>query len=142
MTKDWFKYPTAAYEEEDKYYLKEKSSFLYGFIFSWLRIASKLYPMGGQWMIETRKNVPEPILEMDKIIKNLTTIYDEITHILEELTCGCNFDDVESIVGAIMTKEYRDMEEHDYSEKLLKLCEDLEEKHNKHDDICKKIMKE
>ena len=93
-------------------------------------------------MIETRKNVPEPILEMDKIIKNLTTIYDEITHILEELTCGCNFDDVKSIVGAIMTKEYHDMEEHDYSEKLLKLCEDLEEKHNKHDDICKKIMKE
>ena len=45
--------------------------------------------LGGQWMIETEKNVPEPMIEMNKTIKTLTTIYNEITHILEELTSGC-----------------------------------------------------
>ena len=56
--------------------------------------------LGGQWMIETEKNVPEPMIEMNKTIKTLTTIYNEITHILEELTSGCYFVDVESIIGA------------------------------------------
>ena len=83
--------------------------------------------MGGQWMIEIRKNVPKSMFEMNKIIKNLTTIYDEIIHILEEPICGCYFDDIESIVGAIMTKEYHNMEEHDYCEKLLKLCKEFED---------------
>ena len=41
--------------------------------------------MGEQWMIETRKTVLESMLEMNKTIRNLTTIYDEITYILEEL---------------------------------------------------------
>ena len=65
--------------------------------------------IGGQWMIETGKNVPEPMLEMNKTIKILITICDEINHILEELTCGCYFDDIKSIIKAIMTKEYRDV---------------------------------
>ena len=141
MTKDWFKYPTAVYEKEDKFYLEAKSSFFDKFIFSWQRIASKMYPMGGQWMIEARQNGPESMLEMNKI-KNLTTIYDPVTHILEELICGCYFDDIEAIVGAIMSKEYHDMEEHDYCEKLLKLCEEFEDKHNKLEDVCKEKMKE
>ena len=68
--------------------------------------------MGGQWMIETGKNVPEPMLEMMKTIKTLTTFYHKITHILVELTCGCYFDDVESIIGAIMTKEYPNMQDY------------------------------
>lgn len=41
-----------------------------------------------------------------------------------------------------MTKEYCDMQEHDYCEKLLKLCKDIEDEHNKLKDICKEIMKE
>ena len=41
--------------------------------------------MGEQWMIETRKTVLESMLEMNKTIRNLTTICDEITYILEEL---------------------------------------------------------
>ena len=101
-----------------------------------------MYPMGRQWMNETRKNVPEPMLEVNKIIKTLTTIHDEITHILQELTCSCYFDDVKSIIEVIMTKEYCDMQEHDYCEKLLKLCKDFEDKHNKLEDICREIMKE
>ena len=65
-----------------------------------------------------KKKVPKPMLdEMNKIIKNLTAIYDEIVHILEEPICGCYFDNIESIVGVIMTKEYHNMEEHDYCEK-------------------------
>ena len=93
-------------------------------------------------MIETGKNVPEPTLEMNKIIKTLMTIYGNITHILEELTCSSYFDDVESIIGAIMTKEYWDIQEYDYCKKLLKLCEDFEVKHNNLADICKEMMKE
>ena len=89
--------------------------------------------MGGQWIIETGKNVPEPMLEMNKI-KTLTTIYYEISHILEELMCGSYFDDVESIVGTIMAEEYHNMKKHGYCEKLLKLCEEFEDKHNKVED--------
>ena len=100
MTKDWFKFLTVVYEKEDKCYVKATSSFFDKFIFSWQGIASKMYPLRVQWMKETGKNVPEPMLEMNKIIKTLTTNYDEITHILEELACGCYFDDVESIIGA------------------------------------------
>ena len=59
------------------------------------------------------------MLQMKKIIKTLTTIDDEIAHILEELIFCCFFDHVESIIGAIMTKEYRDIQEHDHCEKLL-----------------------
>ena len=142
MTKDWFKYPTVVCDKEDKCFVEAKSSFFDKFIFSRQRIASKMYPMGVQWMIGTGKNLPEPMFEMNKIIKTLTTIYGEITHILEELTCGCYSDDVELIIGAIMTKEFCDMQEHDYCKKLLKLCKDFEDKHNKLEDICKKTMKE
>ena len=106
MGKDWFKYEAAIYNKEGGCYIQVTSSFFDEFIFRWQRIASKMYPMGGQWMIETGKNVPEPTLEMNKIIKTLMTIYGNITHILEELTCSSYFDDVESIIGAIMTKEY------------------------------------
>ena len=82
------------------------------------------------------------MLEMNNIIKTLATIYGEITHILEELICGCYFDDMESVMRAIMTKEYRDMQEHDYCEKILKLCKNFEDKHNKLEDICEEIMQE
>ena len=82
------------------------------------------------------------MLEMNKIIKTLTTIYNEITHILKELIYGCYFDDVESIIRAIMIKEYHDMQEHDYCEKLPKLCQEFEDKHNKLEGVCKEIMKE
>ena len=34
------------------------------------------------------------------------------------------------------------MQEHDYCEKLLKRCKDIEDEHNKLKDICKEIMKE
>ena len=33
--------------------------------------------------------------------------------------------------STIMTKEYHDMDEHDYCEQLLKLCKEFEDKHNK-----------
>ena len=115
------KYEAVIYGEEEGYYVHVTRSFFNKYISSWQRIASKMYPMEGQWMIETGKNVPVPMLEMNKIIKTLTIIHDEITHNLEERICGCYFDDVESIIGAIMTKEYHDMEENDYCEKLLKL---------------------
>ena len=95
MRKDWPKYEAAICDKEEEYYMQTTSSFFDKFIFSWQRAASKMYPMGGQWMIETGKSVPKPMLEMNKIIKTLTTIYHEITHILEELACGCYFDDVE-----------------------------------------------
>ena len=98
--------------------------------------------MGGQWMIETGKNVPDPTHEMKKIIKTLTIIYDKITDILEELICVCYFDDVKSIVKAIKTKEYNCMEGYGNCEKILKLCKDFEDKHSKLEDICKEIMKE
>ena len=84
-------------------------------------------------MIETGKNVPEPMLEMNKI-KTLTTIYYEISHILEELMCGSYFENVKSIVGTIMAKEYHNVKKHGYCEKLLKLCEEFEDKHNKVED--------
>ena len=41
-----------------------------------------------------------------------------------------------------MIKEYHDMQEHDYCEKLPKLCKEFEDKHNKLEDVCKEIMKE
>ena len=124
MTKDWFKFLTVVYEKEDKCYVKATSSFFDKFIFSWQGIASKMYPLRVQWMIETGKNVPEPMLEMNKI-KTLTTIYYEISHILEELMCGSYFENVKSIVGTIMAKEYHNMKKHGYCEKLLKLCEEF-----------------
>ena len=49
-----------------------------------------MYRMGEQRMIETRNHVAE----MNKIIKNLTTVYDKIAHILEKLICSCYLDDV------------------------------------------------
>lgn len=52
------------------------------------------------------------------IIKALTKIYDAKTDILKELVSGCYFDDVKSIIEAIMTQEY-------YCEKLLKLVKTL-----------------
>ena len=68
-------------------------------------------------MMQTQKSVPEPTIKMNKIIKTLTVIYYEITDILEDLLCGCYFEDVESIIGAIMTQDYHSMEEHVYCEK-------------------------
>ena len=106
MIKDWFKHPTVAYKKENKCYLEVKSSFFDEFMFSWQRIASKMYPMGEQWMIETRKTVLESMLEMNKTIRNLTTICDEITYILEELIWDCYFDDVESIAGVESIVEF------------------------------------
>ena len=65
--------------------------------------------MAGQWMTETRKTAPEPVFKMGGIIIALVTICDEITDILEEVMCGCYFDDVESIIEAIITKKYRNI---------------------------------
>ena len=78
MGKDWFKYEAAIYDKKEGCYIQARSSF-FEFISSWQRIALKTYQMGGQWMIETRKIVPEAMLEMNKMIKTLTMIYDEIT---------------------------------------------------------------
>ena len=125
MAKNWFKYETVVYEKEEGHYMKATSSFFNKFIFSWQRIAAIMYTMGGQWIIETGRRVPETIFEMGKILKALTIIYDEITDILEELIYGCYFDDAESIIETIMTKEYYCIEEHDYCEKLLRLCKTL-----------------
>ena len=106
MGKDSFKYETAIYDIEEEYYIQATSSFFDEFIFTWLRIASKMYLIGGQRMIETGKNVPDLMHEMNKIINTQTIVYDEITDILEELICGCCFDDVKSIIKGIKTKEY------------------------------------
>ena len=65
-----------------------------------------------------------------------------MTIIFEELLCGCYFDDVESIIEAILTKVYHCQQENDYCQGLLKLCEEFENQHNKLEDICKEIMKE
>ena len=131
MTKDWFKDETTVCEKQDGYYMKAASSFCDEFLFSWQKIATKRYPMGGQWMIETGKYVPELMREINQIIKTLTIIYDEITDILEELIYGCYSDDVESIIKAIKTKEYSCTEECDHCAKLLKLRKDYEDEHNK-----------
>ena len=72
------------------------SSFFHKSKLSWQKIATKLYPMEGQWMMEMRKWLPEPVFEMGGITKALMAIYDEITDILEELICECYFDDDES----------------------------------------------
>ena len=52
------------------------------------------------------------------------------------------FDDVESIIGAIMAKDYPCTQEHGYCKILLLLCKNFEDEHNKLEDICKEIMKE
>ena len=98
--------------------------------------------MAGQWMTETRKTAPEPVFKMGGIIIALVTICDEITDILEEVMCGCYFDDVESIIEAIITKKYCNMQKHGYSKKLLKLFKEFEVEHNKLEDIRKEIMTE
>lgn len=107
------------YKKEDKCYIEATSSFFDESIFSLQNVATKLYPMGGQWMMEMRKRVPKAVFKMGGIIKALMTIFDEITDILEELICCCYFDDVKSVIEAIMTKEYCNIQEHDYCEKLL-----------------------
>ena len=94
MYKDWFKYETAMHDKEEGYY-GATSSFFDKFIFSWQRIAPKMYSMEGQWMVETGKRVPEPIRKMVQITETITKIYDIIPSILEELITGCYFDDVE-----------------------------------------------
>lgn len=76
-------------------------------------------------MIEMGKRVPELISNMGKIVKNLTIICDQITDILEELIYSCHFDNVESIIEAIMAKEYCCILEHDYCVRLLQLCKDF-----------------
>ena len=62
---------------------------------------------------------------MGQIIETITKIYDIIS--------GCYFDHVESIIEAITTKEYYDIQEHDYCEKLLKLCKEFKGEHKKFD---------
>ena len=52
------------------------------------------------------------------------------------------FDDVESIIGAIMAKDYPCTQEHGYCKILLLLCKNFQDEHNKLEDICKEIMKE
>lgn len=54
-------------------------------------------------MMETQKSIPESTLKINKIIKTPTVICDEITDILEDLLRGCYFEDIESIIGAIIT---------------------------------------
>ena len=54
------------------------------------------------------------------------------------------FDNVKSIIEAIMAKEYCHMQEHDYYKRLLQLCKDFEDEHNEDEveSICKEIIKE
>ena len=47
MTKDWFKYSTVVYENEDKCYVEATSNFFNKTIFSWQEIGTKLYPIAG-----------------------------------------------------------------------------------------------
>ena len=47
MTKNWFKYDAAVYEKEERYYMTPTSSFFNEFVFSWQKIATAMYPMGG-----------------------------------------------------------------------------------------------
>lgn len=96
MTKDWFQYETNVYEKEERYYLGATSSFFDEFIASWQRIASKMYPVVGHWMIETGKRVTEPIPKMGQNIEITTKIHDVITDILDELISVFYFDYVES----------------------------------------------
>ena len=68
MTKDWFKYPTVVYKKDDKCYVEVTSSFFDKSKLNWQNIATKLYPTGGQWVMEMRKRVPEPVFENGRII--------------------------------------------------------------------------
>ena len=77
MHKDWFKYKTIVYEKEDGCYMQAASSFFDKFIFSWQRIAAKMYPMGNSWMTETGKLLPDVLFETEKNIRDLTCVYDE-----------------------------------------------------------------
>ena len=79
---------------------------------------------------QNKENVPELMREMNKILKTLTMICDEITDILKEVICDCYFDDVESIIKAIKTKGYSCTEEYDHCPKLLKPRKDFENELN------------
>ena len=68
MTIECFKYPTAVYQKEDNVTCKRRTISLTSLYFAGKELHQKCR------MIETRKIVPEPMLEMNKIIKNLTTI--------------------------------------------------------------------
>ena len=98
--------------------------------------------MARSWMRETGKEVPEPIFEMEKVLRTLLDIYDKITIILEELLCGCYFDNVESIVEVILTKHYYfEQQVYNYCKRLVKLCEKFENEYNKFKNICKEVIK-
>ena len=73
MTIEWYKYPTAVYQKEDNVTCKRRAVSLTSLYLAGKELHQKCR------MIETRKNVPEPMLEINKIIKNLTTIYDEMS---------------------------------------------------------------
>ena len=88
LTKDWFKYPTVVYKNEDKCYVQATSSFDKSMN---LNLAGKKLWLNYTWweekrMIETGKRVIGLIFELGKIIKLLMIIYDEITNILDEIT--------------------------------------------------------
>ena len=145
MLKDWFKYETVVYEKEGGCYMRTRSSFFDRSIFSWQRIAAKMYPMGNSWMIETEKLLPEVLFETGKNIRDLTCVYDEISNILAELLGACYFDNDESIIKAIFTKTYPcscEQEGYDYCQKLVKVCKEFWNLHKKFEDNCKRIMKE
>ena len=46
------------------------------------------------------------------------------------------------MIEAITTKEYYDIQEHDYCEKLLKLCKEFKGEHKKLENICREVMEE
>ena len=80
------------------------------------------------------KRVLRLIWKMGQIIETITKIYDIIS--------GCYFDHVESMIEAITTKEYYDIQEQDYCEKLLKLCKEFKGEHKKLENICREVMEE
>ena len=55
MTQDWFKYSSVVYEKENKCYVDATTSYFHKSILSWQKIATKLYLMEEQWMMEMRK---------------------------------------------------------------------------------------
>ena len=103
MLKNWFKYETIIYEEEDGCYMQAASSFFDKFIFSWQTIPAKMYRMRDSWMTETRKFRLEILFETEKNIIDLTRVYDEISNVLEELLGACHFDNHEPILKALFT---------------------------------------
>ena len=122
----WFRYAPAIYKNKDKRYMTTASSCLDNFILSWQKIASKLYPMGDQWMKIMEESVLYIFFDIVENIRELTEIYNEISNILQELLGACHFHSVDSILKVTSTKKYNcEIDRYDYCQKLIKPCKEM-----------------